>query len=67
MMTDKLVQLFNRLFRNAGHHQPEQDPYWYEKTYINGYYGDLFVRQGGNRKNLKAFGKILLQFGMDLH
>lgn len=45
----------------------ESDPYWYEKAYINGYYGDLFAKQGGSRSDLAGFGRFLCQFGMDMH
>ncbi len=47
--------------------QVQNDPFWYERSYIDGYYGDLFVKQGGDREDLAAFGRFLLQFGMDLH
>lgn len=45
----------------------QDDPFWYERSYINGYYGDLFVKRGGDREDLAAFGRFLLRFGMDLH
>ncbi len=45
-----------------------EDPWWYEKSYINGYYGDLFVKAGYSRKDLKGFGHWLaVTFGLDLH
>lgn len=45
----------------------KKDSYEYLKAYINGYYGDQFVKHGGDRKDLEGFSWFLLRYGMDLH
>ena len=45
----------------------DNDPYRYLRPYINGYYGDLFVKRGGDRDDLEGFNEFVLKFGMDLH